>query len=45
MGAVMFVGAYLGRRVLDRMTERGFVRVVEALVMGLGLLLVIHPPR
>jgi uncharacterized membrane protein YfcA len=45
MGAVMFVGAYLGRRVLDRMTERGFVRVVEALVMGLGLLFVIHPPR
>ncbi len=45
IGAVMFVGAWLGRRLLERLTERGFVRLVEGLVMALGLLFLVHPPR
>jgi uncharacterized membrane protein YfcA len=45
MGAVMFVGAFLGRRILDRMTERSFVVALEILVAGLGLLFLVHPPR
>jgi uncharacterized membrane protein YfcA len=45
IGAVMFVGAYLGRRLLDRMSDVAFVRLVEVLVMALGLLFVLLPPR
>lgn len=44
MGGVMFVGAYLGKRVLDRISDRTFVRVVEALVVGLGILFLLRPP-
>jgi len=29
LGAVMIVGAWLGRRLLDRLSEEGFVRVIE----------------
>ncbi len=45
MGAVMFVGAFFGRRTLDRMTDRSFVVALEVLVAGLGLLFLVHPPR
>ena len=45
IGAVMFVGAFLGRRFLDRMSDRAFVAVVEVLIVGLGLVFVIHPPQ
>jgi uncharacterized membrane protein YfcA len=45
VGAVMFVGAFIGRRVLDRLTDRTFVVAVEALVMGLGILFLVSPPR
>jgi uncharacterized protein len=45
MGAVMVVGAYLGRRILDRMSDRAFVMVVEALITGLGLLFILFPSR
>jgi hypothetical protein len=45
MGAVMFVGAYLGRRILDRMSDVAFVRLVEVLVMALGLLFILLPPH
>jgi uncharacterized protein len=45
IGAVMFVGAYLGRRLLDRMSDVTFVRLVEVLVMALGLLFVFFPPH
>jgi uncharacterized membrane protein YfcA len=44
IGAVMFVGAYLGRRVLDRLGDRAFLRLVEVLVTGLGLVFLLAPP-
>ncbi len=45
MGGVMFVGAFVGRRILDRMSDRSFVLALEVLVAGLGLLFLVHPPR
>jgi uncharacterized membrane protein YfcA len=45
IGAVMFAGAWLGRRVLERMSERAFVVLVEVLLVALGILFVLHPPR
>ena len=45
IGAVMFVGAWLGRRILERMSERAFVLLVEALLVALGILFVLHPLR
>ena len=44
LGGVMFVGAYFGRRILDRMSERAFVGVIEALLVVLGVLFLVHPP-
>jgi uncharacterized membrane protein YfcA len=45
MGAVMFAGAFVGRRILDRISDRAFVLALEVLVMGLGVLFLVHPPR
>ena len=45
IGAVMFVGAYVGRQVLERMSDRSFVVALEALVTGLGLLFLVRPPH
>jgi uncharacterized protein len=45
IGAVMFVGAYLGRRLLDRMSDVTFARLLEVLVMALGVVFVLFPPR
>ncbi len=45
MGVVMMVGAYVGRRILDRMSDRAFVIVVEVLLTGLGVLFLVLPPR
>ncbi len=42
LGSVMFAGSWIGRRLLDRMSERVFLAVIEGLlvVMGLQFLLV-----
>ncbi len=45
LGAVMFVGAFVGRRILDRMSDRAFVRLVEVILVGLGLLFLLRPAR
>lgn len=45
IGAVMFVGAFLGRQLLERMSDRAFVTVVEVLIIGLGLVFVVQPPH
>jgi hypothetical protein len=45
MGAVMFVGAFVGRRILERISDRSFVVALEVLVAGLGVLFLVHPPR
>jgi uncharacterized membrane protein YfcA len=45
IGAVMFVGAFIGRRILDRMSDRSFVVALELLVTGLGVLFLVRPPH
>jgi len=45
MGGVMFVGAFLGRRILDRISDRAFALALEVLVAGLGVLFLVRPPR
>jgi len=45
IGAVMFVGAFLGRRILDRISDRAFVGALEVLVAGLGVWFLVYPPR
>jgi uncharacterized membrane protein YfcA len=45
IGAVMFTGAFVGRRVLDRMSDRAFVLALELLVMALGVLFLVRPPH
>lgn len=37
LGSVMFAGSWLGRRLLDRMTDRAFLLLVEALLLVMGL--------
>jgi hypothetical protein len=41
----MFVGAFLGRRILDQISDRTFVVALEVLVAGLGVWFLVHPPR
>jgi len=43
IGAVMFVGAYLGRQILERMSDRAFVTLVEVLITVLGVLFIVLP--
>jgi uncharacterized membrane protein YfcA len=43
LGLTMFAGAWLGRRLLDRMSDRVFLRVIEALLIVLGLHLLLLP--
>jgi uncharacterized protein len=45
IGAVMFVGAFVGRRILERMSDRSFVLGLEVLVAALGVLFLVRPPR
>jgi uncharacterized membrane protein YfcA len=34
---VMFAGSWIGRRLLDRMSDRVFLAVIEALLVIMGL--------
>ncbi len=43
LGSVMFVGSWLGRRLLDRMTDRVFLAVIEALLVMMGLQFLVVP--
>jgi uncharacterized membrane protein YfcA len=45
IGAVMFVGAFVGRQILERMSDRTFVVALEILIAGLGIWFLVHPPR
>ena len=45
IGAVMFVGAFVGRLILNRMSDRSFVVALEVLVAGLGVVFLVHPPH
>jgi hypothetical protein len=45
IGTVMFVGAFVGRQILERLSDRSFVVALEALVTGLGLFFLVRPPH
>jgi len=43
LGATMFAGAWIGRRMLDRMSDRAFLAVIEVLLVGMGLQMLLVP--
>ena len=43
LGGTMFAGSWLGRRLLDRMSDRLFLRIIEALLIVMGLRFLIFP--
>jgi uncharacterized protein len=43
LGAVMFAGSWIGRRLLDRMSDRVFLAVIEALLVAMGLQFLVFP--
>jgi uncharacterized protein len=45
IGVVMIAGAWIGRRLIDRMTEKTFLRILEILLVVFGLQFLIWPSR
>jgi uncharacterized membrane protein YfcA len=45
IGTIMIAGAWIGRRLLDRMSERTFLRVIESLLVVFGLQMLFWPAR
>jgi uncharacterized protein len=45
IGAVMIVGAWAGRRILDRTSDRVFLRLIEGLLLVFGLQFLLWPAR
>lgn len=43
LGATMFVGSWIARRLLERMSERLFLAVIETLLVVLGLQFLLRP--
>jgi uncharacterized membrane protein YfcA len=43
LGATMFAGSWMGRRLLDRMSDRVFLGIIEALLVGMGLHSLLFP--
>ena len=43
LGATMFAGSWLGRRLLDRMSDRLFLRIIEVLLVVMGLHSLLFP--
>jgi len=43
LGATMFAGSWLGRRVLDRMSDRLFLAIIEVLLVVMGLHSLLFP--
>ncbi len=43
LGGIMFAGAWVGRRLLDRMSDRVFLALVEALLVVMGLQFLLLP--
>lgn len=43
LGSTMFAGSWAARRLLDRMSERVFLHVIEALLIGMGLQFLLIP--
>ena len=45
IGVVMIGGAWLGRRLIDRMSEKTFLRILEVLLVLFGLQFLVWPSR
>jgi len=45
IGVIMIGGAWLGRRLIDRMSEKTFLRIIEALLLAFGLQFLLWPAR
>ena len=45
IGVVMIVGAWTGRRLIDRMSEKTFLRIIEVLLVVFGLQFLLWPSR
>jgi uncharacterized membrane protein YfcA len=43
LGGTMFAGSWIGRRLLDRMSDRVFLRVIEGLLVVMGLQFLLFP--
>lgn len=43
LGLVMFAGSWIGRRLLDRMSDRVFLALIEALLIVMGLQFLLFP--
>ncbi len=43
LGSVMFAGSWIGRRLLDRMSDRVFLAVIEGLLVVMGLQFLLLP--
>ena len=43
LGATMFAGSWIGRRLLDRMSDRVFLAVIEVLLVVMGLQFLCFP--
>lgn len=43
LGATMFAGSWVGRRLLDRMSDRVFLGIIEVLLVALGLHSLLFP--
>ena len=45
IGIIMILGAWTGRRLVERMSERAFLRLIEALLIIFGLQFLLWPTR
>ena len=45
IGVVMIAGAWIGRRLIDRMSEKIFLRILEILLVVFGLQFLLWPSR
>ena len=45
IGVIMIGGAWLGRRLLDRMSEKTFLRILEALLVIFGIQFIVWPAQ
>ena len=43
LGATMFAGSWIGRRLLDRMSDRVFLAIIEVLLVLMGLQMLLVP--
>jgi uncharacterized membrane protein YfcA len=45
LGVIMIAGAWAGRRLIERMSEQTFLRVIEGLLVAFGLQFLLWPAR